>query len=97
VIMNQAMRAMVDEKSRPELADWILGKILKSEDTDQEIQIEHRWILISAHGLRTSEGFLEGALVIATDVTEIKQAQGRIARSLGVEAEGRLAGESPTT
>jgi len=64
---------------------------------EQEIQLPsvaggQRWLLVAAHGLRSPDGFLEGALVIATDVTELKQARGRITRSLGVEAEGRLAG-----
>lgn len=97
LIMNEPMKRLLGEAALDELADWILGFVLKDEPLEQEIQVKsaeqgQTWLLISACGLRSLDGFLEGALVTATDVTELKRARLRIARSLGVEAEGRLAG-----
>jgi CheY-like chemotaxis protein len=96
LVMNPPMREILSHGGAEELAARISGSCLKGKTMQQEFQ-QHplggppRWILVNANALRDAQGQISGAVAAATDISELKQAQGRVSQALGIEAEGRLA------
>lgn len=94
VVQNELMAELLGGAAG--FKENVLERSLHGEVVSREIQVSRadgkRWLLLNGNPLRDSQGAISGGLAVATDITELKQLQGRLEQALGVEAEGRLAG-----